>query len=474
MEVLRGMSVTCSTLSLGKRHRDRLVRIREDLSAKPGSSFPNAMRDDAALEGFYRFVSNPRVNPRAILAPSIEATAEGAARATSQGIEVVVAHDTTELTYSSARAGLGGTSEVSTSSGRGLFAHVSIALRFDSARSPLGIVGLETKVRTGPAKRDKHTEHVQPEERESERWRRAIRVTEAALGPKISAVHVADSEADAYLMFETLEQLHARFVIRATHDRRVQAAGITGRTKLSKALEGLEGLLLRDVVLSQRAAKKRVQGSRNRNLPRATRLAKLSFSARGVTLRASDPFAKTKAISLNVVHVQELEPPEGEEAVSWILYTTEPIDSPDQVARVVDLYRTRWQIEELFKALKSGCQFEKRQLESYGSISNALAIFLPIACALLRLRSLARAEPEVPAHAALEPDVLAVLQRHPRAKLPPNATAGEAMLAVARMGGHIKNNGAPGWMVLGRGFEKLLAIVDAMREMGLPSLVTAK
>jgi hypothetical protein len=29
---------------------------------------------------------------------------------------------------------------------------------------------------------------------------------------------------------------------------------------------------------------------------------------------------------------------------------------------------------------------------------------------------------------------------------------------VAGLGGHIKNNGDPGWIVLGRGFEKLLIV----------------
>jgi hypothetical protein len=30
------------------------------------------------------------------------------------------------------------------------------------------------------------------------------------------------------------------------------------------------------------------------------------------------------------------------------------------------------------------------------------------------------------------------------------------MLAIAAESGHIKNNGDPGWQVLGRGYEKLL------------------
>jgi hypothetical protein len=32
------------------------------------------------------------------------------------------------------------------------------------------------------------------------------------------------------------------------------------------------------------------------------------------------------------------------------------------------------------------------------------------------------------------------------------------MLAIARLGGHIKNNGDPGWIVLGRGFDALLLL----------------
>jgi len=39
--------------------------------------------------------------------------------------------------------------------------------------------------------------------------------------------------------------------------------------------------------------------------------------------------------------------------------------------------------------------------------------------------------------------------------LPAHATVDDALLAVAALGGHLKNNGPPGWLVLRRGFEKL-------------------
>ena len=34
------------------------------------------------------------------------------------------------------------------------------------------------------------------------------------------------------------------------------------------------------------------------------------------------------------------------------------------------------------------------------------------------------------------------------------------MLAIAQLGGHIKNNGDPGWIVLGRGYDRLLMLEE--------------
>jgi hypothetical protein len=39
-------------------------------------------------------------------------------------------------------------------------------------------------------------------------------------------------------------------------------------------------------------------------------------------------------------------------------------------------------------------------------------------------------------------------------------TVRDAMLGVAALGGHIKNNGDPGWQVLGRGFRRFLELEE--------------
>ena len=57
----------------------------------------------------------------------------------------------------------------------------------------------------------------------------------------------------------------------------------------------------------------------------------------------------------------------------------------------------------------------------------------------------------------------------PRKPLPENATARDAFLAIAGLGGHLRRNGEPGWQTLGRGYEQLLTLVQgwsAAREVG--------
>jgi hypothetical protein len=168
--------------------------------------------------------------------------------------------------------------------------------------------------------------------------------------------------------------------------------------------------------------------------------------------------ALPKWLPVNVVHVLETDPPEGEKPVEWTLLTTEPIETERDVLAVVDYYRARWTIEEYFKALKQGCAVEKRQLETYETLSKALAIFVPIAWKLLEVRTLARTAPALPATEVLTPTQLQVLNACGPIELPATPTVQDALLAVAKLGGHIKNNGQPGWQVLGRGFEQLITL----------------
>jgi DDE family transposase len=114
-------------------------------------------------------------------------------------------------------------------------------------------------------------------------------------------------------------------------------------------------------------------------------------------------------------------------------YASEPIDTAEQLLTIVDQYRSRWVIEEFFKALETGCSFEKRQLESYRALSVALAVFLPIAWRLLLARSPSRVHPDAPA-TTIAPELQLTLLRHDL-QLPSAPTTAKAACAIANSAG---------------------------------------
>jgi hypothetical protein len=104
-----------------------------------------------------------------------------------------------------------------------------------------------------------------------------------------------------------------------------------------------------------------------------------------------------------VVLVQESNPPAGQPPVQWILITTLPIGTLEEVRRVVECYCVRWNIEILFKTLKSGCRIEQRRFEHVDRISRCLALYLIVAWRTLWVCRMGRELPEADCELLFEP-----------------------------------------------------------------------
>jgi hypothetical protein len=225
---------------------------------------------------------------------------------------------------------------------------------------------------------------------------------------------------------------------------------------VSAALDGGTVLLTREVELSPRTPSGAPKADK-KHPPRDERTATLDVSAATLDIRRPKHIkADPMSLRLNIVQVRERNPPPDEPAVEWRLITNLPIETADDVAAVVDIYRARWLIEEYFKALKTGCSFLKRQAESRTVLERILAIYAAAAWRLLLIRWLSRSAPDLPAETVVTPTQLACL-RHAaiRKPLSNRPTVREAALAIAALGGHLPHNGDPGWQTLGRGFERL-------------------
>ena len=446
-------------VDLGHKKRDRrLMRIAAALATKPDASFPEATGGDAELAGLYRFVNNGHVKPEQLLKPHVAHTVERV-KAIPEAV-VVVAHDTTGLEFGgSGRKGLGRMLR----SERGFYGHFSLAVRPDEQREPLGILSFIPIVRKGQVQKRTTTAAQRNPDKEYLRWSGGIDKAAEQLAGVKRAIHVADRESDSYEIISKLLRDECGFVLRLKFNRNVIAD--EELAKLYDVLEQAQGVAEREVPLEFRA-KHKSPATRKLYSPREARLATLSFAAKRVRMIRPPALSRKDYpdfLEVNVVRIWEPHPPLGEDPIEWKLVTREPIDTAEQILRVVDCYRCRWRIEEFNKALKTGCRAEARQLIELNALLNAIAILIPIAWAILHLRTLANSAEPPPASAVLTKTQTAILKVHPKTQKlfesECECSSRDVLYAVAALGGHLKRNGAPGWLTLLRGYKTLTDLV---------------
>lgn len=428
--------------------RDRVLAVLEQA---PEVGFPTACARDADTEALYRLFRNRRVSLAAILEPHWAATG---ARCRALD-EVVVLHDTTEMAFAGGpRAGLTPLGPAR----QGFWVHTSLAVSAEGLRAPLGVIALTAWARPPrdgppPAWRDRFRDP----RKESRRWADGVAAARQRVEVPGRAIHVMDREGDSYELLATLIAHGDRCVVRGQYDRPVSTATIPGPVPLREVRAHLPVRFSQAVTVAPRRAEARIQ--RLAFPARDGRVAHVAVTACTVTVHRPRDHRHTTVpatVALQVVFAWEPDPPPGEPPVEWTLLTTEPIETVPQIRQVLEWYRTRWLIEDFFKCLKTGCAYEQRQLESLDTLLVALAFLVPIAWQLLLLRHLARACPETPATVALAHSDLALLRATPAgAQLPATPTVHDALCVVARLGGHLRQNGPPGWLVLARGMLKL-------------------
>jgi hypothetical protein len=457
-----------------ERRTARLQAIAEAFGRGPGRSIPEIAGSPAALEGLYRFVNSDKF--KVSVGSVLQSHSEKTAQRCQAKPTVLVIHDGSDLVYpleTELRDGFGRLGNQ-----QGIQALVSLAVAFhedsdslthNDDHEPLGVVACQTWA--GPrekTERAKKRKRKKSSNRKGTRWGRlgakdwdsSIVESQRVLGAETSAVHVIDREGDTIELFARLQARKTKFVIRVMKNRRVAHADTdtSELTKIAAAASELPRSFEETVEISRRSV-----AQHQTNPPRSARKAILTYAAGPIWIKKGSELGDDQSIppsvTLNFVHVKERDVPDGEEPIEWFLVTSEPIETAADVRRVVRIYRARWLVEELFRVLKTGCAIEKRQVESRQALEAVLAISLVVAWRILVLRYVSRLDCSAVAEIAFKPIELDLLRT--MYHLPDLATVQEALLAVARLGGHLKSNGPPGNVVLARGLEKL----DAQAEV---------
>jgi Transposase Tn5 dimerisation domain/Transposase DNA-binding/Transposase DDE domain len=458
-----------------QRLNQRLKRILSDLAQHPTLSIPAACNGYAETAAAYRFFDNDKVDFHGVLRPHVDATR---ARVAAQPI-VLMVPDTTEIDLTRPQQQVEGTGPLDRGARRGALLHAIHTFTPDG--TPLGSIDALHWTRDdaapGDASKTRAQRAAEPiEEKESFRWLLSMRQVraEATRCPGTHVVFVADSESDVYdVLAEGMEGLRtADWIIRSCQDRALvdDREDRDVRDYLREEALAAPALEQRTITVRGRAAKVACE-DRGRRQPRQSREAVVAVRAVTVTLRAPERAAGQPAdVTVSAVLVTEVDPPEDDVPVEWLLLTSLPIDTVDQVRLIVQYYSMRWMVELFFRVLKSGCRVEDRRFEELERLLPCLAVYLIVAWRVLFLCRLGRSCPEMSCEAVFEPaewkSVYVVVRREPPPQVAPKLQ--EMIRLVAQLGGYVnrKRPDEPGPQTLWLGLQRLHDIATCWKVFG--------
>lgn len=123
-------------------------------------------------------------------------------------------------------------------------------------------------------------------------------------------------------------------------------------------------------------------------------------------------------------------------------------------------------MEEYHLTIKSGCRVEALRLKTWAGLEKAVTMYSSVAARIVSLRDRAHQEPDAPATVLLSEEECVVLTaKFGKGRLGGSLTLGQAVLWIARLGGHLnrKGDGLPGVRSLWRGLRDLTILVDGFR-----------
>ena len=381
--------------------------------------------------GYYRWLGNEEVTLNEVL-ESLGVDCQGHL----EGRHVLAISDSSEINLKAHQGRLKpeGVGVVGNNQDVGFFIHPTLVVESETGL-PLGLSTVQVWHR--PADRASKTERNykrQPiEEKESYKWIQSAQGSEAVFkaGGVAQVTYIGDSESDIYEPWLQILQTNRHLLVRACRDR---------------LLSNHESSLFEHLAAQPVLGEYTINLLADPRVNRTARSATLSVRATPVHLKRPARLGQDYPAEVQVYAVEavELNPPDDVEPVHWRLLTTHPVTTYDQALSIIQWYRWRWHIEQLFAILKQrGLDIEASQLESVTALQKLTLLALSVALQVLQL-TLGRDHPEAEATVVLNPHQQACLEQlapglngqtrkqqnpHPRASL-----AWAAWL-IARLGG---------------------------------------
>jgi hypothetical protein len=394
----------------------------------------------------HRFLSSPYVSVDNIVATLAARTA-----VQGRGRRLLTVQDTTEINFAGRDKKRRDFGPGANGRDPGFFIHPVVAIDVET-EAVLGLVDAAIWTRASERVTARRSRTI--ENKESARWLDGCEAAAELFEEAASVTMVADRESDIYQLF-TEKPAKLDLIVRAAQDRKLADGG-----RLFAALADAAALTVTSVKVAPRGP-----GDKGRTAKVALRAGRVRI-ARPDTVRRDDA---PEEIELTLVEAREIDAPPGKTALLWRLLTTHPVSTAEQAEEAVQLYRLRWRIEQIFRALKSdGLALDDSQLIDAERMFNLAAMALAAAIRTMQLVD-ARDGSQRPATDVLDPAFMAALvllskklEGTTARQTNPHPTDSLAFVAwvAARLGGWNCYYKPPGPKTMRHGWDKLAAILD--------------
>jgi len=320
--------------------------------------------DRAEHVKFRRFLSNEAVTVEEMVSHRAALTASAAT-----GRHVLAIQDTSEINYEAQRGRKRRLGTVGNGTDAGLFLHPVLGVDAETEQC-LGL--LDAQVWCRRQRKAANYKRLPIEAKESYRWLKGAAQAKTVLAQASMVTIMDDREGDIYEKWARLPDSRTHLLTRASQNRSLAGGG-----SLFPTLAGLPEAHRYLLDLTAQPGK------------RIARQACMAVRFGRVCIRrpssCSDPNA-LEEIELYAVEARELDPPCGETPICWRLLTTHPVESVAQALQVIDWYRLRWHIEQLFRTLKrQGLGIEQSVIEDGAALEKLAMIALIGACMTMQL-----------------------------------------------------------------------------------------
>jgi Transposase DNA-binding/Transposase DDE domain len=354
-----------------KRLDKRASLVSQSLLHSKSSSIHRATEDEAEQKGFYRFLKNEQVTED-ILIKELTSRCSG----NVSGREVIVLQDSCSFGLNHNSKNIKeetGVGFVGNKYGIGFLSHCSLVMDAN-----IGTMLGFSDVQLWHRKEDKANNLTRAykkqriEDKESYKWIKASNESKEVLKNANSITIIEDREGDIYEQFCIIPDKKTHLLIRSRDDRNLS----DGR-KLHTALQEAKPLGEYKIDIKGDLRKEKVK-----------RVA--TVEVKSILVKIKKPSsAKTKnlpdELELYVVEVQEKNGT-YKDKICWRILTTHVTETFEQAVSIVNKYKLRWYIEQLFRLLKKqGFRIEETQLETGWAIRKLLIMLLNTTLRLMQI-----------------------------------------------------------------------------------------